>query len=583
MSKEIDRKEIRFAFHLPSNHNRDDTHYVKEQIYYKDGTSKPNTFITENFERPVWVTTKGKQNYRDKKEFSPQSDLNKATCTQSDLNRTTARLLDKPYLANRRDELKDSPFVYGYDITSSSLIKYTSLKKNNFISSPYTIAAFDLETSTDENDRDILMGSVVMKSDKGYILRFAVWEKYLEGIQDMEAKLDIAMKTYLPNHYDKIELITTRHKSQVDLVKALFKTANEWAPDFLSIWNMSFDIEVILNTLEKANIRLTDVLCDQSLPDHLRYCRYKKGPTKKVTESGVVKPINPSLQWHTLYTTSKFWVIDAMCTYRQLRMHLPEQPRYSLDHILNITLGHGKLNFDKASHIRENTKRWHDFMQSQYPIEYMVYNFYDVIGMLELDDVTGDLTSSLGSYAGITDFDQFASSGAKARDDLFLFGLTEDLVIGTSPPFKNGDDVTTDNIPDSEYEEDEDDSYENPDDFDVLSLRNWIQLLPQNLLINNRESGGLKIFSDFPEMRTNARGLTVDADKVSAYPSVTSSCNVSKETTNGELISVDGVREEVFRQQNLGVCLGTVNTLEYFEVMFNLPPIDKLLDVIDAL
>lgn len=581
MSKEIDRKEIRFALHLPANHNREDTHYVKEQIYYKDGTSKPNTFVTENFERPVWVTTKGKQNYRDKKEFSHQSDLNKATCTQSDLNRTTARLLDKPYLSNRRDEIKDSPFVYGYDITSTSLIKYTSLKKNNFISSPYTIAAFDLETTTDEDNRDILMGSLVMKKGDKYVLRLAIWEGYLKGISDMEAKLDKATKTYLPNHHEKIELITTRHKTQVDLIKALFKTANEWAPDFLSIWNMSFDIEVIIKILDKANIRHTDVFCDQSLPEHLRYCRYKKGPTKKVTESGVVKPINPSLQWHTLYSTSKFWVIDAMCVYRQLRLHLPEQPRYSLDHILTVTLGHGKLNFDKASHIRENTKRWHDFMQSEYPIEYIVYNFYDVIGMLELDDVTGDLGTSLGSYAGITDFDQFASSGAKARDDLFLFGLKDDLVIGTTPPFKNDEDVTTDILPDDEGDEDED--YENPDDYNVLKLKGWIQLLPQNLLINDIHSGGLKIFSDFPELRTNARGLTVDADKVSAYPSVTSSCNVSKETTNSELISIDGVKEEVFRQQNLGVCLGAVNSLEYFEVMFDLPPIDKMLDIIDAL
>jgi len=58
---------------------------------------------------------------------------------------------------------------------------------------------------------------------------------------------------------------------------------------------------------------------------------------KKVTASGQVKPINPALQWHTLILTASFYVIDAMCVYRQLRMAAQEEPS-NLNYILQKEL-----------------------------------------------------------------------------------------------------------------------------------------------------------------------------------------------------------------------------------------------------
>jgi hypothetical protein len=58
--------------------------------------------------------------------------------------------------------------------------------------------------------------------------------------------------------------------------------------------------------------------------------------------------------------------------------------------------------------------------------------------------------------------------------------------------------------------------------------------------------------------------------------------NVSKETCVNELISIEGVSEETFREQNLSMCLGGVNTLDYFERMFGLPSlqeVDRILEL----
>lgn len=70
-----------------------------------------------------------------------------------------------------------------------------------------------------------------------------------------------------------------------------------------------------------------------------------------------------------------------------------------------------------------------------------------------------------------------------------------------------------------------------------------------------------------------------DSDEVSAYPSATMVLNVSKETTLKEIISIDGIDENVFRAQNLNFLLGSTNAVEYVTNMFNAPKPYELLDM----
>jgi len=57
MSKKILYKDVRHAVHIPksSTFNRD-LIYVKERIYYDDGTNEPNTKLLLDYKRPVWIT-----------------------------------------------------------------------------------------------------------------------------------------------------------------------------------------------------------------------------------------------------------------------------------------------------------------------------------------------------------------------------------------------------------------------------------------------------------------------------------------------------------------------------------------------
>lgn len=558
------KKEVRFSVHIPKSDYRDDIHYIREDHTLEDGTVVPHTYLVKDWKRPVYVVKQQYQNYIDKKEFEDKDKLNVQLTTQSDINRTVANMLGTPHLATQQDKLKSSPYLYGYDITSTSLIKLMSLRRNEFVQSPYSVASFDIETNPLTNE--ILMATITYKN-KSYT---AIMKSFLKNIPDPNYRLKLAIEKYLPNYKD-LDFKLSIHNNQIDLLKDIFKVANEWAPAFMSIWNMDFDISRIMEVLKKYNVNPVDVICDQSIPRYARVCRYKQGPKKKVTASGLVKPINPSLQWHSLISTSKFYVIDAMCVYRQLRIAKPEKPSYSLDAILRDELNTQKLKFKEADDYK--AINWHLFMQENYPIEYIVYNIYDCLSMLELDEKNKDIASTLPAFAGITDFQKFSSQVRKITDAMFLFGLERNKIIGTAgkkPDSKNNIDEEIDDsiLDDDDSEENEND----PSKYKTLDLKGWIQLLPQNLLLNE----GLKCIEEYPDVTTNVRGITCDLDASSSYPSCTLVANVSKKTCVNELIKVEGIPEKTFREQNLSICLGNANMLEYCNVMLGLPSIDTI-------
>ena len=62
-----------------------------------------------------------------------------------------------------------------------------------------------------------------------------------------------------------------------------------------------------------------------------------------------------------------------------------------------------------------------------------------------------------------------------------------------------------------------------------------------------------------------------DSDAVSAYPTCTSVCNVSRSTTKREIIDIVGIEEVDFRRNNMNLMTGHVNALEYGCQMHNLP------------
>jgi len=86
----------------------------------------------------------------------------------------------------------------------------------------------------------------------------------------------------------------------------------------------------------------------------------------------------------------------------------------------------------------------------------------------------------------------------------------------------------------------------------------------------------MEVINEGTGLMTNVRGHVLDVDQVSGYPSDGQSANVSKETTTREIVDIDGVDKNDFKNQNMNILFGKVNTIEYTTNMMNFPQLPEL-------
>lgn len=90
------------------------------------------------------------------------------------------------------------------------------------------------------------------------------------------------------------------------------------------------------------------------------------------------------------------------------------------------------------------------------------------------------------------------------------------------------------------------------------------------------EEMGYHAIEGAPLTRTSVRGLTVDADQVSGYPSDGLAANISKDTTAREVLGIGDFDKEFFKEKNINFVFGKVNQLDYMSSMCNFPTMEEL-------
>jgi hypothetical protein len=311
----------------------------------------------------------------------------------------------------------------------------------------------------------------------------AVQKSFVKGYTDVDSQVHKLAEKYIGDTIKVrgINLEILICDTEIDVVRQVINRAHEWMPDFLSVWNIEFDMDKIITACDRANINPAEILAHPTLPNEYKNFRFKKGAAKKVTASGVVKVFKPAERWHTVFCPASFYWIDAMCSYKQVRTGSPEESSYSLDNILNKHLNVGKLKFKEADSYKG--LEWHKFMQSQYPLEYIVYNIFDCVSMEMLDEKILDLQLSVPMFSGSSDFQHFNSQPRRSANALHFYCLENNQVIGTT----------------SGEMKDEDDSK-------TTTLGDWIVMLPSHLVANN----GLAIIEENPNIHTNIRFAVAD-------------------------------------------------------------------------
>lgn len=474
-------KECRFAVYIPPPEpGMPDLHLIKENIHDPEtNTNKPNVRLVENFERKFWTTKKGRRNHTQKKEWVDLDDVIEGKSTQTELVNNAAKALGTPWFKGDLRKLSESPYLYGTDITSTAIIKQTYREKYPGIQTRYSLAVFDTETDVVHGTEEIIMASLTIK-DKCFT---AVVKGFVERVADYHDRvlreMDNSLGEYVKARNIKTEIVIV--ENALECVRACFNKAHEIKPDFVVIWNINFDISKLLYACDKYGVKPEEFMCDPIVPPEYRFFKYKQGKTQKVTASGKITPIKPAAQWHTVTVPASFYLIDAMCVYKQVRIGKPEEQSYSLDNILNKNLGVRKLKFTEADHV--SGLAWHSLMQQSYKVEYTVYNMFDCISIEILDEKTNDLSLTMPMFSGVSDFANFNSQPRRMADRLHFYCLSKGKVIGTTC---------------SDMKDDMDE--------DTLDLTGWIITLPAHLVHDN----GLCLIKENPEQRTNLRVMVGD-------------------------------------------------------------------------
>lgn len=558
--------ECRFATYVPPpDGDNTDLHVVKEIVHYADGTAEPHLRLITNFKRPFYITKKGCRVHNDRKEWEDLDKLDRFECTQTNLHASIAKALGTPWVSDPR-KLMRSPYIYGSDILSTAVIKQSYQDKWPDLRTPYTVAVFDTEKDVVQGTNEINMATLSMKKR----VFTAVKRSHVEGVADVEARCHEALRKYLGSMEkrkddDTIELVDYLKDrgiewelifvdTEIEVVAECMKRAHAWQPDFVAVWNLDYDVGVMIKACEKAGVNPADIFSDPSIPKAYRYFRYKQGPRTSKSASGVVKAKKPSDQWHTVFAPASFYFIDAMCVYRILRIAKGEEPSYALDDILDKALGIRKLKFKEAEGMVKID--WHVFMQSNYPIEYIIYNVFDCISMEVLDEKTIDLAIAVPMYAGCSDFVNFHSQPRRAADALHYFSLKKGRAFGS----------TSDRMA-TEIDE------------ETLPAKGWIVTLPANLVSHN----GIACIEEWPGWRTNIRIHVADLDVEGSYPNGGAVFNMSKQTTFRELCRIEDIPEIVQRMQGINYATsGHTNAVEVACALFKLPDMSEMLTAFEA-
>lgn len=428
--EDIVGRECRFATYCDARNGHDDLVVAKEYLYLKDGRRIPNVALFRNYERDFYVTQKGHQNHYEKLEWEDKSKLQLFKATEASIASRAAKATRTFVKRLTKKTVAASPYVYGYDISTTALIKQRyKTQWPEHIHPTSSVAALDIETNVASKEKEILVVGLTFR-DKVYVAINSNWLEDTPTNRDaINFKFNSLLGTWRESRKINIEMefFNTPGKCCV----AAISRAHEWKPDFISIWNLDFDIPKMIAAMKDEGIDVANVFSDPSVPDQFKFYYYAKGNPQKRTQSGKLSAKHPADMWHTLHCPASFYFIDSMCVYKRIRAAAGMVSSYGLDAALKRHLNLGKLNFTETDHLSRT--EWHMEMQVKYKIEYILYNIFDCIGLEILDEKIGDLSRSFDALSGVSDYADFDSTPSRIADDLHFYVEQFDKVIATAP------------------------------------------------------------------------------------------------------------------------------------------------------
>lgn len=371
-------------------------------IVYKDNTTgKKGIEVIEN---PKYVFYMLKNNIPTPNYdmfFTDMKNLDEITCRYRDINKAIAEKLDQYegttkytdlYKKNVRDgnykanmDFQKSRRVFGSDIPINDFYRMRFAEQYKNTETPVTRVYLDIEVDVKLSPTDFptngncpINAISYFEHDTKRLFTFLLNQKDVNP-KSNEFCSTVDNRAFNKEFKDflnetlgsekvkdfKLENIQTKvlvYNDELTLLKDLFGYINYTKPDFLMVWNMSFDIPFIINRIIALGGNPKEIMCIHDISPLYEHCNYIVDPNH---EEFSTKGDYADITSYTVY-------LDQLIQFASRRRGGAQYRSYSLDYIGNEMAGVQKLHYEN---IADNVM---DLPYNDYRT-FVKYNMMDVL------------------------------------------------------------------------------------------------------------------------------------------------------------------------------------------------------------
>jgi len=511
---------------------------IKEQIILKDGSIVPNLRIIIDPTMNIYVTKKELRTYTRCRDQEHLSNLEMVVTTPNDMYRDLKRALNMRGNVKYKD-LINSPYVYGADIDIESYYKLLYTTKNgNFYATP-DVAYLDIETDLNNGEqKDTTIASITYLKHK--CIDVFIDSSYMYNIDEYgnetPVTLDMIKESVEEEHGEDIRKYSldvnyNLSYGQLELHEGIFKSLHTRKPDFVSVWNLDYEISRFIAKLEELNIDPKDMFSDPNLPDHMRYFNYK------YDQGYIEKSTHITERWHWVDAPAHFQWIDNMCLYTWNRKTSQKLTSYSLDNVLKVNKCPGKTH-KIEDHAEFSRTRFHD---------YVAYNIGDTLRFAIGDTEIIKDVEGLCVNGSCTTFRNYNKAGENSKTAYYDTMKKHDIILGSQIG-----------------------NYPRLGDDRIVKKGGGV-LSPAHAYYS-----GLYCIRDDDDCLTLVNVFVCDADFTSIYPSIMVACNISNDTHVFTPMSIEGEEPSTYFGKIVSLDENINNICSEY---YNLPTYDELDDI----
>lgn len=549
---------------------------VSELKFFEDGTVEPYLEIIKEPKRKIYVTNSAFRNHDQKKEREHVSKLDIAEIYNCDMDKELFKRLNGYYpkgYVNR--DIYNSPYIYGASASIEYLLKLRyvqNFEKTGVTLTGYTKGFLDIETSVEEGSIGDIVSIAYTHENHVYV---GVVKKYFVqqnaendgytgcNIKTLDELANSILNPLVDDLFDKNKFLN-KLKSKlpfkfhyfvadddVTLIAWIFKQIHKNKTTFIGVWNMGFDMPIIIEALKKKDVKPEDIMCPPEVPLGYRNVWYQQDKKK-------VAHIVDKWDWCHITGYTQFY--DSMSLYAKLRIAKGKESNYKLDTILEINDIDSKLtyNIPGKSDIIPGHTDWHRYMVKHEIYRYLVYMMWDAMSITCMDWQNQDI-DTFYTLAGVTPIAKATKQTIRIHDEFYKDWINQGWVMGTS---RVSNDFVDDGVPDD--------------------AKGGAVLSPYLLT-----DIGLRIYRNAPNIRTNVYGHVNDVDFSQMYPRTMCVFNICKETKLSTMTSIDIVignnvtMTSIIEKLHSYLANPDINCIRLASEFFNLPDHVELLAIFE--